>query len=152
MPKQDGSLTGADHVALGRALNRMIPSEDPQSRAGTLGISRLIEERATREKGTRSAFLRVIEALALDPTAHAVGGFAAMTGEQQTDALLNIERALPGEFSIFLEIVRDVYYQDDRTPGRPENFDDEAEVFGKATEDADADQARRPATSRRHST
>ncbi|MCH7984890.1 MAG: hypothetical protein J4O01_09955 [Chloroflexi bacterium] len=132
MPKQDGSLTDADRVTLVRALDRLIPTVDAEFAAGALGMLGDVEERARREKSTRSAFLRVVEALSLDLTAHAVGGFSAMTDQERTNALLDIESALPGEFSLFLGIVRDVYYEDDRTPDRPANFDGDDEVFGKA--------------------
>ena len=138
MPKQDGSLTDADRITLNRALNNLIPTENSELAAGALGMVNNIERRAGREKATRSAFLRVVEALSLDPMAHAVGGFSAMTSQEQTEALLNIERTLPEEFSLVLGIVRDVYYEDDRTPGRPANFDGDNEVFGKVPQDADA--------------
>lgn len=142
MPTQDGSLTDADRVTLGSVLNHLIPAPDAELAAGTLGILDDVVERAGREKSSRSAFIRVVEALSLDLTAHAVGGFAAMTGEEQSRALLSIENTLPAEFSLFLGIVRDVYYEDDRTPGRPDDFDGDDEVFGKVPEDADADQTR----------
>lgn len=146
MPKQDGSLTDADHVTLVRVLDRLIPTEEAELAAGALGILDDVEERARREKSTRSAFIRVVEALSLDLTAHVVGGFLAMTDQEQTNALLNIERTLPEEFSLVLDIVRDVYYEDDRTPGRPVNFDSDNEVFGKVPKETDA----APATERRN--
>ena len=142
MPKQDGSLTDADRIALIRALNRLIPTENAELAAGTLGMLGAVEERARPGKSTRSAFLRVVEALSLDLTAHAVGGFSAMTHREQIDSLLGIESALPEEFSIFLGITRDVYYEDARTPNRPENFDGDDDVFGKAPKDADVGVAR----------
>ena len=142
MPTRDGSLTDADRVTLGSALNHLIPAPDAELAAGTLGILDDVVELASREKSSRSAFIRVVEALSLDLTAHAVGGFAAMTGQEQSWALLSIENTLPAEFSLFLGIVRDVYYEDDRTPGRPADFDGDDEVFGKVPEDADTDQPR----------
>ncbi len=135
MPKQDGSLTDADYVTLVHVLDRLIPVVEAGLAAGALGILDDVEERATRKKSTSSAFIRIVEALSLDLTAHAVGGFSAMTDQEQTNALLNIERTLPGEFSLVLGIVRDVYYEDDRTPGRPVDFDGDSEVFGKVPEE-----------------
>ena len=137
MPNQDGSLTDADRITLDRALNSLIPAENSELAVGSLDMANNVERRAGREKATRSAFVRVVEALSLDPMAHAVGGFAAMTTQEQTEALLNIERTLPEEFSLVLGIMRDVYYEDDRTPERPANFDGDDEVFGKISEDAD---------------
>ena len=142
MPAQDGSLTDADRVTLYHALDRMIPTDDAEIKAGVPGILDGVEERARREKTTHSAFLRVVEALSLDLTAHAVGGFSAMTDQEQVNALLNIENTLPGEFSLFMDIVRDVYYEDDRTPDRPANFDGDDGVFGKVADDAEDDRPR----------
>lgn len=131
MPNQDGSLTDADSVTLVRALNRLIPTEDANLGAGMIGILEEVRERADREDSSRSAFIRVVEAISLDMMAHAVGGFTALTEQEQIDALLGVERALPAEFSQFLEIVRDAYYEDDRTPERPSTFDSDSEIFGK---------------------
>ena len=139
MPEQDGSLSDADCVTLVRALNRLIPTGNAKLDAGALGMLNAVDERANLNKLTRSAFLRVVEALSLDLTAHAVGGFSAMTDQEQTNALLSIESTLPAEFSLFLGIVRDVYYEDDRTPDRPASFDSEREVFGKVPSDARSD-------------
>ena len=97
MPKQDGSLTDADRGTLVRALDRLISTVDAEFAAGALGMLGDVEERARREKSTRSAFLRVVEALSLDLTAHAVGGFSAMTDQQQTNAVFGMEGALAGE-------------------------------------------------------
>lgn len=143
MPEQDGSLTDADRITLDRALNSLIPTEKSELAVGSLDMANNVERRAGREKATRSAFVRVVEALSLDPMAHAVGGFTAMTSQEQTEALLNIERTLPEEFSLVLGIVRDVYYEDDRTPERPANFDGDDEVFGKVPQETDADLGRR---------
>ena len=142
MPTQDGSLTDADRITLYQAFDRMIPTDDAEIKAGVPRILNGVEERARREKTTHSAFLRVVEALSLDLTAHAVGGFSAMTDQEQIDALLNIENTLPGEFSLFMDTVRDVYYEDDRTPERPANFDGDAEVFGKAPDGVEEDRPR----------
>jgi len=141
MPDKDGSLTDADRVTFRRVLDRLVPAGDPALAAGKLGILAEVEERAARSKSSVSALLRVVEALSLDLTAHAIGGFAAMTVQEQTDALLGIERALPDEFALVLGTVRDVYYEDDRTPARPVGFDSDDEVFGKAQHDTDADRA-----------
>ena len=143
MPEQDGSLTDADRITLDRALNHLIPTEKSELAASALDMANNVERRAGRDKATRSAFMRVVEALSLDPLAHAIGGFSAMTGQEQTEALLSIERTLPEEFSLVLGIVRDVYYEDDRTPGRPAHFDGDDEVFGKTPGEPDADHAGR---------
>jgi hypothetical protein len=137
MPNQDGSLTNADRVTFIHALNLLIPAEDANLAAGTLGILDDVVERAKADKSSRSALMRVVEAISLDMMSHAVGGFSALTKQEQTDALLGVERALPTEFLQTLDIVRDVYYEDDRTPQRPSAFDPDSEVFGKVLAEAE---------------
>jgi hypothetical protein len=135
MPNQDGSLTGADTITMTHALDRMIPTDDAGLSPGTLGLLKNIQQRAANEASTQSAFTRTVEALSLDLMAHAVGGFAALTPEEQIASLHGVEAALPHEFNLFLQLVRDVYYEDERTPDRPASFDGENEIFGKVVVD-----------------
>lgn len=130
MPNQDGSLTGSDKITLNHVLNRIIPSENPELAAGSLGILATVHDQAKADPSTHSAFLRIVEALSLDMMAHAVGGFAALTEEEQDASLHNVENSLPEEFKTVLALARDVYYEDDRTPDRPESFSGEPEAFG----------------------
>ena len=83
MPNHDGSLTDADRVTLVRVLDRLIPTTNRELAAGALGMLDTVEKWATGEQATRSAFMRVVEALSLDLTAHAIGGFSAMTIPEQ---------------------------------------------------------------------
>lgn len=131
MPNQDGSLTGSDKVTLTQMLNRIIPSDSPNLAAGSLGLLDSLQERVNGNADTRSAFVRVVEALSLDMMAHAVGGFAAMTEDEQIASIKIIELTLPNEFRSVLGLARDVYYEDERTPERPANFDSGNEIFGK---------------------
>lgn len=131
MPNQDGSLTGSDKITLTHALNRIIPTDDPELGAGTLGLLDKIEDRASESSNSRSAFLRIVEALSLDMMAHAVGGFAALTEDEQISSIQHVEFSLPEEFAEFLRVVRDVYYEDTRTPNRPDDFSGDTEIFGK---------------------
>ena len=131
MPNQDGSLTGADEITLVQVLNRMVPFDDPDLAAGTLGMLDEVQQRATSDDQLRHAFMRVTEALSLDLLAQAVGGFAALTEQEQVTSLLGVENVLPEEFSVLLAAVRDIYYDDDRTPDRPGNFEGDNEEFGK---------------------
>jgi hypothetical protein len=140
MPNQDGSLTAADTLTLVRVLDRMIPVDDPDLAAGALGLLGEVQERAINNAPTGSAFLRIVEALSLDLLAHAVGGFSALTEEEQTSTLRNIENTLPREFSIVLGLVRDVYYEDERTPERPKSFDNDHEIFGKVVVEEEPEQ------------
>jgi hypothetical protein len=140
MPNQDGSLTAADTLTLVRVLDRMIPVDDPDLAAGALGLLGEVQERAINDAPTGSAFLRIVEALSLDLLAHAVGGFSALTEEEQTSTLRNIENTLPREFSVVLGLVRDVYYEDERTPERPKSFDNDDEIFGKVVVEEEPEQ------------
>lgn len=76
-----------------------------------------------------------MEALSLDMMTHAVGGFMALTGDEQKSAIHNVENNLHAEFNIVLDITRDIYYEDDRTPERPTSFDGDNEIFGKVVID-----------------
>ncbi|MDA1280324.1 MAG: hypothetical protein O3B95_09855 [Chloroflexi bacterium] len=143
MPNHDGSLSDADRLRLVHALNLMIPVEESVPGPGTLGLLGAVEARAVRDKLTLSALLRIVEAMSLDLTAHAVGGYSAMTERERIDSLLNIERTLPDEFTIVLNIVRDVYYEDSRTPPRPQNFESENEIFGKVSWKPDLNESQR---------
>ena len=131
MPNQDGSLTGSDKITLVQVLNRMVPFDSIDLAAGTLGMLKEVQQRATGDDELRHAFMRVTEALSLDLLAQAVGGFAALTNEEQITSLHGVENVLPEEFAVFLELVRSIYYEDSRTPDRPDNFEGDNEEFGK---------------------
>jgi len=130
MPNQDGSLTGADEITLVQVLNRMVPFDDDVG-AGTLGMLDEVQQRSTGDDQLHHAFMRITEALSLDLLAQAVGGFAALSEQEQVTSLHGVENVLPEEFGLFLGTVRDVYYEDRRTPDRPENFKGDNEEFGK---------------------
>lgn len=131
MPNQDGSLTGADEITLVQVLNRMIPVDDADLAAGTLGMLDEVQQRTAADDQLRHAFMRITEALSLDLLVQAVGGFAALTAQEQVASLHGVENILPEEFRLFLGAVRDVYYEDGRTPDRPDNFEGDNEEFGK---------------------
>jgi hypothetical protein len=131
MPNQDGSLTGADEITLVQVLNRIVPFEDDDLAAGTLGMLDEVQQRAAADNQLRHAFMRVTEALSLDLLAQAVGGFAALTTQEQIASLHGVENVLPEEFGVFIGIVRDVYYEDARTPDRLDDFEGDNEEFGK---------------------
>ena len=131
MSNQDGSLSESDKVTLIQVLNRIIPSESTELGAGTIGILDDVEELSSSTPALRSAFLRIVEALSLDLMSHAVGGFAALTAEEQTACIQSVEAILPEEFSVVLGLARDVYYEREQTPARPKSFDNESEIFGK---------------------
>jgi|TARA_B110000263_G_scaffold236225_1_gene235376 hypothetical protein len=135
MPNQDGSITNSDKITFTQLLNRVVPVNDPKFGAAALGLRNLVEERSKANPSSNSALLRIIDALSLDMMARAVGGFAALTVDEQNFAIHNVETTLPEEFNIILGITRDVYYEDERTPKRPINFDGDNEIFGKVVID-----------------
>jgi|TARA_B110000240_G_C13342351_1_gene386072 hypothetical protein len=135
MPNQDGSITNSDKITFTQLLNRVVPVDDPKFGAAALGLRNLVEERSKANPSSNSALLRIIDALSLDMMARAVGGFAALTVDEQNFAIHNVETTLPEEFNIILGITRDVYYEDERTPKRPINFDGDNEIFGKVVID-----------------
>jgi hypothetical protein len=135
MPNQDGSITNSDKITFTQLLNRVVPVDDPKFGAAALGLRNLVEERSKANPSSNSALLRIIDALSLDMMARAVGGFAALTVDEQNFAIHNVETTLPEEFNIILGITRDVYYEDERTPKRPTNFDGDNEIFGKVVID-----------------
>ncbi len=114
-----------------RALDRIIPADDSVSDAGALGLHEELQSRASTDSAAQSAFLRVVEALSLDMLSHAVGGFAALTEDEQISSLQKVENTLPQEFSVVLALVRDIYYEHESTPNRPPNFDIDSDIFGK---------------------
>lgn len=142
MPNQDRSLTNSDKITFTQLLNRIVPVDDPKIGAGALGLRDLVEERSKGNPSSHSAMLRVIEALSLDMMAHAVGGFVALTDDEQNSAIHNVETTLHAEFKIVLGITRDVYYEDDRTPERPTSFDGDNEIFGKVIIDIECSKTR----------
>ena len=131
MPNRDGSLTNSDKIILTQVLNRVVPVDHPKLAAGLLGLRDLVEERSKANLSSNTALLRIISALSLDMMSHAVGGFAALTVDEQISSIRNVETNFPAEFNIVLGITRDVYYEDDRTPNRPTNFEVDNEIFGK---------------------
>jgi len=131
MPNQDRSLTNSDKIILTQLLDRVVPVDDPKFGAGFLGLRDLVEDRSKANKSSHLALLRIIGALSHDMMAHAVGGFVALTVNEQISSIRNVETTLPAEFNIVLGITRDVYYEDDRTPKRPMRFEGDNEIFGK---------------------
>jgi|TARA_B100000959_G_scaffold239942_1_gene260869 hypothetical protein len=109
----------------------MIPFDDVEPSSASIGTLEKVHKRAQKNSTSNSAFIRIAEALSLDMMAHAVGGFAAMTEDEQISSLRNIESTLPAEFNVVLNLARDVYYENDETPDRPVNFAGEDEIFGK---------------------
>jgi len=131
MPNRDGSLKDSDRVALSIMLDRIIPVEDHEKVPSKFGILDSVIELNSTNDTSKNGFMRVVEALSLDMMAHAVGGFAALTEEEQIQSIRSIEISLPKEFNLVLQATRHAYYEHPNTPDRPKNFDSEDEIFGK---------------------
>jgi hypothetical protein len=131
MPNSDGSLKNSEKIMLRIAADRVISVTDDSPSPSDLGIVDSVISAAMSNDSARKSLTRVVEAMNLDMLAQAVGGWAAMSSDEQTHSLLLVEHALPEEFSAILNIVREWYYSHEQTPERPDNFDAKDELFGK---------------------
>ena len=112
------SVGGADRVTLKAVMDRMIPPVEDLPGAGSLGLVKPLETMAGRVPGLHSALTRTLDALSLDPGARAAGGFLALEGAAQDEAIRAVESALPELFGVFLEMVYAAYYSDRRVHER----------------------------------
>ena len=110
--------SGADRVTLKAVMDRMIPPVEELPGAGSLGLVEELETMAGRVPGLRSALASTLDALSLDPGARAAGGFLALEGAAQNEAIRAVESALPEPFEVFLEMVYAAYYSDRRVHER----------------------------------
>ena len=74
----------------------------------------------------------MLDALSLDIASRIEGGFAALDEERQIASLKTVEADLPDQFAVFVELIYETYYTDDRVhsrigwagrPPQPEGFD-----------------------------
>ena len=109
-PKKKGSLADPDRVLLANVMDHLIPPVDDLPGAGSMRLGDEIEKKAQSIPRLRSSLLRVLDALSLDLSSHAAGGYSALDSDRQDVALRAIEQSLPDDFSIFLDFVYTVYY------------------------------------------
>ena len=109
-PSSGGRLSDADRHSLTAMLDLLVPPVDELPGAGAMGLAAEVEQRARRHRPLRSALIAVMDGVSMDLTAHAAGGFRAMSEEQQIEALQLIEETLPDQFSQFLQLVYTIYY------------------------------------------
>ncbi len=112
-PVEGGRLTDADRTTLSTVLDRLIPAVDDLPGAGKMGLAREIETRARRNRRLRSSLTAVMDALSLDLSAHAAGGFNALDTDAQIEALEIVESSIPDQFAPFLQLVYTIYYMQD---------------------------------------
>ncbi|MBG82429.1 MAG: hypothetical protein FI699_06065 [SAR202 cluster bacterium] len=110
MPYQNDLLINSERVALAIMLNRLIPFDDSDLKPSNLKIT---------------------DSLSLDIMSSALGRFAALTKDEQTESILEIEKSLPEEINVVLGITPKIYYENTKTPGIPSHFNYENEIFGK---------------------
>lgn len=124
MPEKDNNshnepeLTDADRLVLSAVMDLIVPGVDELPGAGEMGLAKAAEELAGEEPKYGVSLMLVVEALALDPSARAEGGFAALDDEQRLAALRVLEANMAGYFDDFVDLVYIVYYSDERVHKR----------------------------------
>lgn len=86
--------------------------------AGGLDLADAAENLAIDTSEFRESLHRVLDALSLEPSARAEGGFAALDEEQRVTALKVLETSMPKHFDKFVDLVYMVYYGDERVHER----------------------------------
>ena len=138
-PTKGGRLAEADRITLATVLDRLIPAVDDLPGAGEMGLARKVERCARRNHRLREALVATMDALSLDLSAHAAGGFNALESETQVEALEEVERSIPDKFTAFLQLVYTIYYMEKSVlehigwttgPVQPDGFD--VEPFDEA--------------------
>lgn len=110
MPTKQGELTNSDRRNMRVVMDRLVPPVDGLLGAGSMGLLDEIERMASEHERYRRSLVRFLDALSMDMSVEAEGGFLALDGEQQDDAIREIEEALGKEFANVLEVVYIAYY------------------------------------------
>ena len=114
------NLTDTDRIVLKETMNLILPPVDELPGAGDMGLASNAEELANRIPKYGLATRRVLDAIALDPSARAEGGFAALDQDQRNSALKTLEASIPETFDNFVDLIYIVYYSDERVHKRIE--------------------------------
>ena len=118
MPNTDTNLTDVDRLTLKHAMDLIVPGVAKLPGAGGMNLTDNVEELADRVAEYGESLRRVLDALALDPSVRAEGGFAALDIERQTAALKAIEVSMSKYFDKFVDIIYIAYYSDKRVHKR----------------------------------
>lgn len=110
MPTKEGTLTDSDRRNMRVVMDRLIPSVDDLPGAGSMGLLDEVERMAAEHGRFRRSLVRFLDALTLDMSVEAEGGFLALDGEQQDEAISEIEQSIGKEFANVLEVVYIAYY------------------------------------------
>ena len=81
-PKKKGSLADPDRVLLANVMDHLIPPVDDLPGAGSMRLGDEIEKKAQSIPRLRSSLLRVLDALSLDLSSHAAGGYSALDSDR----------------------------------------------------------------------
>lgn len=118
MPDNETKLTDADRLVLSAVMDLIVPAIDELPGAGEMGLAEDAEKLARKEAKYGVSLRRVMEALSLEPSARAEGGFAALDEGQRIAALRVLEANMPGYYGDFVDLVYIVYYSDERVHDR----------------------------------
>ena len=118
MTEHEKTLDDADRVLLKEAMDIIIPPVGDLPGAGEMGLAQNAEEIADRIPEYGLAVRRILDALGLDPSARAEGGFTALEQEQRIAALKSLESTIPELFDKFVDVVYIAYYSDERVHNR----------------------------------
>lgn len=110
MPTRQGELTDSDRRNMRVVMDRLIPPVDDIPGAGSMRLLEEIERMAVEHDRYRRSLVRFLDALTMDMSVEAEGGFLALDGEQQDQAIREIEESLSKEFANVLEVVYIAYY------------------------------------------
>lgn len=110
MPTKDGQLTEADRRNMRVVMDRLVPPVDDLPGAGSMGLLEKVEEMGSKHGRFQRSLVRFLDALSMDMSVEAEGGFLAMEPDQQDDAIREIEQSLATEFANVLEVVYLAYY------------------------------------------
>ncbi len=118
MPEAAVTFTDTDRQLLKSVMSLVIPSVEELPGAGDMDLVPSAEELANRKPVYGIALRRILDALYLDPSPRAEGGFAALDEDQQIEALKFLEANMPRYFDKFIDLIYIVYYSDSRVHER----------------------------------
>lgn len=97
--------------SLVKIMDLLIPAIDNLPGAGSMGLIIELEKICERYKTVYLSLKRVINAIELDPVSRANGSFLVLETELQEAIIENVEFNLSKDFSVFLNGIYSVYYQ-----------------------------------------